>query len=191
MLARAGVTGVSQARLALDANVIGLGYAHGDDVLYEEGVVRDLAGRPRLCMDDLREFLPSPVAIVVRQRPRVAVGEQGVSLDASRDWLGVDALALDAEQRAASARWWSISAATEAALRASWTDERPVPLIVSVGGYIARGYDIAAFDDETERIYDLDRRAFRFADGEPQWARRLVGCWLASGPGRPLVVWKR
>jgi hypothetical protein len=190
-LAVAGVTGISQARLTLDANVLGPGYAHGEDVLYPEHDVDALARRPRLTLGALAKAVAAPLALVVRQRDRVAVGEHGFLADPTRDWLGVDALASDIEQRAASARWWPVGKSTVSALRAAWADGILVPLIVSVGGYVVRGYDIIGFDHDTERVVPQDRRAFSLADGQPGWAARLVGCWLASGPGRPLKVWIR
>ena len=191
VLAHAGVVGISQARLTLDANVLGRGYAHGEDVLYEAVDVDELARRPKLVLDDLAAIVPAPLALIVRQRDRVPVGEQGVADDPTRGWLGVDALAPDDEQRAASARWWPVGAPTESALESAWADSVRVPLIVSVGGHVVRGYDTTGFDHALERAIRQDRRAFRLACGEPTWAAGLVGRWLASGPGRPLKVWTR
>ena len=165
------------ARQLLAAGGLGPGYQLGHHVVYDLSEALELFERPKITVSELGAHLPSAAAVVLRQLPRQQVAP---GADRTRDWWGVDLLAPDKEQRLASNRWWPLSPATRRRFATAITEnEGHIPLLVTVGGLIVRGYDITGLDQDASRAHDT-RYAFALAPGKAAWSDAVERVWLDS-----------
>lgn len=173
-----------QARHVLACGLAGAGFSYGNAVIYEHDSVVDLSKRPKLSLDDMWDALPFEAVVVARQHARSLTTPRN---DPTRDWYGVDLFAPDAEQRSASSRWWELGAERQAVVQ-RLTRDGPIPLLVSVGGCIVRGYSIAGIDYQLSAENGRSETAFELAEGRPDWAEKVENKWMRTPRGSALLV---
>lgn len=188
ILVEAGRCEGVQARDVLACGAAGLGYDFGSAVIYDHDAVAELAGRPTLTVEGLWNVLPGDVVVIARQHARTRAG---TDIDPDRPWHGADVLAPDGEQRIAASRWWEIGPQRRDLIDQAVKETGSVPLLVSVGGYIARAYEIAGIDHALSQRYANGRWAFALADERPDWAKDVERRWMRSPRGTALLILAR
>lgn len=173
-----------QARHVLAAGLAGLGFDYGSAVIYEHDKVIELTRRPRLTEAGLWSQLPMRTCIVARQHARSLTAPDN---DQTRPWYGVDSLAPDSEQRLASSRWWELSSKRRDLIEDT-ARQSELPLLVSVGGYIVRGYSVEGIDYDLSRRFNNGKWALSLSPQRPEWAPDVENRWMRTPRGPALII---
>lgn len=169
-------TGLSPrlCRAPLAAGLAGSPMRLRNSHLYLRERVEEIASWPQVTADAL------PCRAFVAR-----LGSRTPMEDADRGWMGADVTAPRAEQLDAARMWWRFSSGSANELAALLAAHGEVPLIGTVGGWVAV---VAAIVDvpvwSPEGLASFPVRA-----EPPSWAPGVANHRLASGPGGPWVWW--
>lgn len=184
---------LAQVQQMSGAHLLGQAFSTAAGVTYYlNSYIDDLARAPRLLKDALlRALQPNfpevPVVILRQSSPRAEQNPE-------RSWYGYDRLAdrsVDPRKRRAqdnaSRMYWPVTQNHRELVNEAAAAGLTIPLIISVGGWIASCREITGIDHALTAAHG-HRVAFTVRPAD-DWAANITDRWLNSGAGKSILWW--